>query len=97
MFFLQGPAILAAVTLITFVPLKHLIDLLCGKNYYNAHLWPKGLCLLVAVFFVWVLGKHYNKASRDKGCAPVRTFVSAKMGYWGVAFTVIAVIMILLK
>ncbi len=96
MFFLQGAALLAAVTLITFIPLRHVIDFLCGKDYYNAHSWPKGLCLLVAGVFVWVIGRHYNRASRQSRFAPVRTFLFIRMEYWGVAFAVVAVFLILL-
>jgi hypothetical protein len=97
MFFLQGPAILAAVTLITFVPLKHLIDLLFGENYFHAHIWPKGFCLLIAVFIAWVLGRYYYSTPRENRHTPVRTLLFGKMGYWGVSFTVITVILILLR
>lgn len=96
MFFLQSAALLAAVTLISFIPLRHLIDLLFGENYYFSHLWPKGVCLLVAGIFVWAIGRRYNKASRENKSAPVRTFLFLRLEYWGIAFAVIAVFMILL-
>ncbi len=96
MFFLQSAALLAAVTLISFVPLRHLIDLLFGKNYYFNNLWPKGMCLLVAGALVWAIGRQYNKATREKKSAPVRTFLLVRFEYWGIAFAIVAVFVILL-
>jgi hypothetical protein len=60
-------------------------------------MWPKGLCFLVAGLFVWILGRYYNRGARVKRSAPVRTFLLLKMEYWGVAFAIIAVILILLR
>ncbi len=96
MFLLQSAALLAAVTLISFIPLRHLIDLLFGRNYYHSHLWPKGLCLLVAGLLVWVIGRCYNRAARENRCAPVRTFLFIKMEYWGIVFIIAAVFLMLL-
>ncbi len=93
-FFMQSAALLVAVTLISFFPLRHAIDFLFGKNYYSAHLWPKGLCLLVAGIVVWIIGRHSNRASRENRKAPVRTVFLIKMEYWGIAFAVVAVFLI---
>ena len=60
MFFLQSAALMAAVTLISFIPLRHLIDLFLGNNYFFSHLWTKGLGLLIAGTLVWAIGRQYN-------------------------------------
>jgi hypothetical protein len=95
-FFLQSAALMAAVTLISFIPLRHLIDFLLGNNYYYNHLWPKGLGLLIAGTLVWTIGRQYNKGSREKKSAPVRTFLFVKLEYWGLVFAVAAVFMLIL-
>ncbi len=91
MFFMQSAALLAAVTLISFFPLRHLISYIFGQNYYSTHLWPKGLCLLVAGIVVWIVGRQVNRACRENRSAPVRTVFLIKMEYWGIAFAVVAV------
>ncbi len=91
MFFMQSAALLAAVTLISYFPLRHLIDFIFGPNYYLSHLWPKGLCLLAAGIAVWIIGRRINRACREKRTAPVRTVFMVKMEYWGIAFAVVAV------
>ena len=96
MFFLQSAALMAAVTLISFIPLRHLIDVLLGNNYFFSHLWTKGLGLLIAGTLLWAIGRQYNKASRGNRSAPVRTFLFVKMEYWGIAFAVVAVFMLIL-
>ncbi|HET6421764.1 MAG TPA: hypothetical protein VFG19_16525 [Geobacteraceae bacterium] len=96
MFFLQSAALLAAVTLISFFPLRHLIDFLLGKNYFSGHMWPKGVFLLIAGILVWAIGRRYNRATRENKSAPVRTFLFVRFEYWGIAFAIVAVFMILL-
>ncbi len=95
-FFMQSAALLAAVTLISFIPLRHLIDYVFGQNYYPTHLWPKGLCLLAAGVAVWIIGRLTNRACRGNKSAPVRTVFMIKMEYWGIAFALVAVFILVI-
>jgi hypothetical protein len=88
---MQSAALLVAVTLISFFPIRHVIEYLLGPNYYSTHLWPKGLCLMAAGIIVWLVGRHSNRACRESKNAPARTVFFIKMEYWGIAYAVVAV------
>jgi hypothetical protein len=91
----RGAGMLVVFALTVFIPLCYGINFIFGKEYYQAHAWPKGFCCLVVGALVWSIGKHLNREAKEKQGEAVHYFMSIKMEYWGIVYAVFGVLYVL--